>query len=101
MYSKENKVYTGLSGVENYIKDNDVYNSKLLLLMSDPSVEREKFTILKHQYRPDLIAKDFYGDESYEGLLLIQSALSLSDYYEGAVLELIPKKTLDSILNSI
>ncbi len=101
MYTKENKVYTGLSRIENYIKDNDVYNSKLLHLLSDPSIEREDFLILKHQYRPDQIAQDYYGESSYEGLLLIQTSLPLSGYSEGTVLKLIPKDTLDSILNSI
>ena len=101
MYSKENKVYTGLSNLENYINDNDVYNSKLLFLLTNPSIEREDFIILKNQFRPDLIAKEYYGDSSYLGMLLLQASLPLSGYSEGTTLKLIPKSTLDSILSSI
>ena len=101
MYSKTNKIFTGLSNLENYIDGNDVYNSKLLLLLGDPSIEKEEYKILNYQYRPDLIAEDYYGDSSYEGLLILQVASPLSSYTIGTTLYLIPKSVLDSILSSL
>lgn len=101
MYSKENKIFSGISKLENYIEENDVYNSKLLFLLSDPNIEREDYKILNHKYRPDLIAMDFYGDASYQGLLILQLGLPLSEFTIGRTLSLIPKNTLDSLLNSL
>lgn len=101
MYSKENKIFSGLSKLENYIEGIDIYNSKLLFYLSDPSIEREDYEILTGQYRPDLIAKDYYNDVSYMGLLILQAGIPLSDYTVGRVLRLIPKNTLDSILSSL
>ena len=101
MYSKTNKIFSGLSKIENYIQENDVYNSKLLFLLSDPTIEREEYEIIVYQYRPDKIAEDFYGDSSYEGLLILQAAIPLSSYTKGTILRLIPKDTLDLILSSL
>lgn len=101
MYSKTNKIFTGLSRLENYIEGNDIYNSKLLLLLNDPGIDKEDYKILTNKYRPDQIALDYYGDSSYEGLLMLQVASSLSSYTVGTVLHLIPKSTLDSILSSL
>ena len=101
MYSKTNKIFSGLSKIENYIQENDVYNSKLLFLLSDPTIEREEYEIIVYQYRPDKIAEDFYGDSSYEGLLILQAAIPLSSYTKGTILHLIPKDTLDLILSSL
>lgn len=101
MYSKTNKIFSGLSKLENYIEENDVYNSKLLLLLSNPEIEREDYEILTYQYRPDQIAQDYYGDSSYSGLLMLQVASSLSSYTKGTILRLIPKDTLDSILSNL
>lgn len=101
MYTKETKLFTGLSRLENYIQENDVYNSKLLLYLSDPSIEREEYEILSNKYRPDQIALDYYGDSSYEGLLILQAACPLSGFTEGTILYLIPKATLDSILSNL
>ena len=101
MYSKENKIFSGLSKLENYIERIDIYNSKLLFYLSDPSIEREDYEILTGQYRPDLIAKDYYNDISYMGLLILQAGIPLSDYTVGRTLRLIPKNILDSILSSL
>lgn len=101
MYSKENKIFSGLSKLENYIEGNDVYNSKLLYYLSDPTIQREEYKILNGQYRPDLIAKNYYNDYSYMGLLILQVGLPLSAYTVGRTLYLIPKDTLDSILSSL
>lgn len=101
MYSKENKIFSGLSKLENYIEGNDIYNSKLLFLLGDPNIIRNEYKILNYQYRPDLIAKDFYGDVSYLGLLILQTGLPLSEYKIGRSLQLIPKESLDILLSSL
>lgn len=101
MYSKTNKIFTGISNIENFIEETDVYNSKLLLYLSDPTIERVDYEIITGQYRPDLIAKDFYGEYSYESFIILQAGLPLAGFKRGVVLRLIPKDTLDSILSSI
>jgi ferredoxin len=69
--------------------------------LSDPSIVREEYEILSNKYRPDQIALDYYGDSSYEGLLILQAACPLSSFTEGTILYLIPKATLDSILSNL
>ena len=78
-----------------------MYNSELLLRLSDQSLDREQYEITTYQYRPDLIAKDFYGDTSYEGLLLLQAARGLSGFTKGAVLTLLTKTALDSVISNL
>lgn len=101
MYKKVSRILNSVNGLGNYIENNDVYNSELLLKLSDPTIEKELYEIKLYQYRPDLIAKDYYGDSSYEGLLILQVARSLSGYYKGALLELIPKDLLDRIISNL
>lgn len=85
----------------NYIEDYDVYNASILLYLNNPNIERTSYLITTYEYRPDLIAQDFYGDTSYQGLLMLQAGTSLLGYQRGSIIELIPKTTLDSILGNI
>lgn len=101
MYSKTNKIFTGISNIENFIDGNDIYNSKLLFFLNDPSLEKVEYEILSNQYRPDLIAKDFYGEYSYESFVILQAGLPLASFKKGVIIRLIPKEVLDSILSNI
>ena len=101
MYSKANKVSSGIEDVVNYISGCDVYNSKLIEQLRDPSLPREQYEIKTFEYRPDLIAKDFYGSTDYEGLLMIQTGSTLTNFKKGTTITLIPKSNLDSLLRSI
>ena len=101
MYSKENRIFSGTSKLENYIEDTDIYNSKLLFFLGDPNIQRTDYTILNYQYRPDLIARDFYGDVSYSSFIILQTGLPLSFFTIGRTIQLIPKDTLENILNSL
>ncbi len=101
MYSRTNTVSSGLENVTNYISGCDVYNSKLIELLKDPGLEREEYEIKTFEYRPDLIAQDFYGSTDYEGLLMIQTGTTLVNYKKGETLMLISKSNLDSLLRSI
>ena len=101
MYSKANKVSSGIEDVVNYISGCDVYNSKLIEQLRDPSLPREQYEIKTFEYRPDLIAQDFYGSTDYEGLLMIQTGSTLTNFKKGATLTLIPKSNIDSLLRSI
>lgn len=101
MYSKANKVSSGIEDVVNYISGCDVYNSKLIEQLRDPSLSREQYEIKTFEYRPDLIAQDFYGSTVYEGLLMIQTGSTLTNFKKGTTLTLIPKSNLDSLLRSI
>lgn len=85
----------------NYIEDFDVYNSLLLLRMSDTSIEREYYQITTYEYRPDLIAKDYYGSEDYMPYVILQAGLSLDGYTKGRYISLIPKGVLDSLIEKM
>jgi hypothetical protein len=69
--------------------------------LKDPGLEREEYEIKTFEYRPDLIAQDFYGSTDYEGLLMIQTGTTLVNYKKGETLMLISKSNLDSLLRSI
>ena len=101
MYSKANKVSSGIEDVVNYIFGCDVYNSKLIEQLRDPSLPREQYEIKTFEYRPDLIAQEDYGSTDYEGLLMIQTGSTLTNFKKGTTLTLIPKSNLDSLLRSI
>jgi len=101
MYSKANKVSSGIEDVVNYISGNDVYNSKLIEQLRDPGLPKEEYEIKTFEYRPDLIAKEVYGSTDYEGLLMIQTGSTLTNFKKGVTLNLIPKSNLDSLLRSI
>lgn len=101
MYTRNNKVSSSIDDIVNYIEGYDVYNSKLIEVLRDPSLPREDYEIKTYEYRPDLIAKDFYGSEDYEGLIMIQTGYTLTNFTLGTTLNLIPKTSLDSLLRSL
>lgn len=101
MYTRTKTISSSIEGANNYIEGYDVYNSKLIEQLRDPSLRREEYEITASEYRPDLIAEDYYGSSSYESLLMIQTGTTLTNYKKGTVLSLIPKSELDAFLRSI
>ena len=101
MYTRNKTITSNIENASNYIEGYDVYNSKLIEQLRDPALEREEYEITASEYRPDLIAEDYYGSDSYVGLLMIQTGTTLTNYKKGTVLSLIPKSELDSFLRSI
>ena len=101
MYTRTNKVSSGIEDVVNYISGYDIYNSKLIEQLRDPSLPREQYEIKTFEYRPDLIAQEVYGSTIYEGLLMIQTGSTLTNFKKGATLMLITKSSLDSLLRSL
>ena len=101
MYTKEQKIQNSLTNLSNYIEGFDVYNSLFLQKISDPTLEREKYQITVHEFRPDLMAQDFYGSAEYMGILLVQARVDLKSLKRGVVLELLPKKTIDNIISGM
>lgn len=101
MFNKSNNTIVSSSLLVNYIDNVDVYNSKLLYKLSNPAVEKIPFEITVHEYRPDLIAQDFYGSIEYLPYVLISSGMSLEQLKKGVVIKLIPKTTLDRIIKSL
>ena len=99
MYKRSNKINSNTIEPSNYVEGIDIYNSLLLRYLNDPDVTREDYLITNYQMRPDLIARDYYGDSSYEGLLMLQCPIPLEELKIGLVIRLIPKVTLDNILN--
>lgn len=101
MYTKNNTIISDRTELANYIEGNDVYNASLLIYLNDPRIERVDYTITAFEYRPDLLAKDFYGSTSYQGLFLLQTGTALELLRKGTIVQLIPKRTLDGILGNI
>lgn len=101
MYKKSKTTLVSKEDLGNYIEGFDVYNSLLLLRLSDNSIQKESYQIRTYEYRPDLIALDYYGSESYLPYVLLQGGYSIQSYKKGITLSLIPKDILDSIIESI
>lgn len=101
MYTKKDVIISNKENLSNYIDGIDVYNSSILVYLNNPIIERESYEITAYEYRPDLIAEDYYGSVSYAGLLMLQAARGLETYKQGAILKLIPKRILDNILSNI
>jgi len=101
MYKKSNTIISNKENLANYIEGYDIYNSTLLVILNDPSISRVQYEITAYEYRPDLLAKDFYGSTSYMGLLILQASRGLETYKRGSILNLIPKNILDNILSNI
>ena len=96
-----NRNITTTDKLSNYINGFDIYNSELLYKLSDPDIEYELFEITTWEYRPDMIAKYFYGSTSYTDLVILQMKVGIEDLKKGLILKLIPKSTLDNLINSI
>lgn len=101
MYRNNTKIISGVEDLSNYIEGIDIYNSLLIDKLRNPELSREYYEITNYEYRPDLIAKDYYGSASYMGLLLLQGARGLDGYRRGEVLKLIPKNVLDNLISNL
>ena len=101
MYKKKDRIINSVENLSNYVEGNDVYNSTLFYFLADPTIEREPYQVTVYEYRPDLIAEDFYGSTEYMGILLVQLGLSLSDLKKGTTIFLIPKAIVDSIIDQM
>lgn len=101
MYTKPQRLISKIENLGNYVEGYDIYNSKFLSMILDPKLERINYTIQTSEYRPDLVAKRFYGDESYMGLVIVQSRKTLSEFKEGLTISLIPKNKLDELLRNV
>ena len=101
MYKRKNQILSSIENLSNYIDDYDIYNSTLLSILNSSTIEKEAYEITVYQYRPDLIARDYYGSENYLGLLMMQCGAGLSDYTKGTILNLIPKNKLDNLIGKI
>lgn len=101
MYTKSSEIIISSNLLVNYIEKFDVYNSKLLYKLADPSIEKTLYEITVNEYRPDLIAFDFYGSAEYLPYVLISSGMTLDQLKRGTIIKLIPKAQLDSIIKTI
>jgi hypothetical protein len=98
MYKKPTKYTYTSEELSNYIEGNDVYNSSFLSIISNSALPRITYVISEYEYRPDLIANEIYGSSSYEGILILQTGLTLDKFQKGRKIEVLSKTTLDTIL---
>ena len=101
MYRKKSKIVSNTENLGNYIEDFDIYNSLFLYKLSDQGLPREDYEITVYEFRPDLIARDYYGSTSYMGILLAQTKLTLTQFKKGLILHLLPKSIIDGIINTL
>jgi hypothetical protein len=101
MYGKSNTIISKIEELGNYIEGYDLYNSELVEKLQEPGLDKKPYEITVYQYRPDLIAEEFYGSRDYMGLLMLQAGLTLTNFTKGSIIELIPKNIIDRILRSI
>ena len=87
--------------LSNYIEGFDVYNARLMDGIRDAYDSRVPYEIRTFEYRPDLIAKDIYGDTKYTGLFMLSCGVGLGGLKKGAILQIIPKQVLDEILSNL
>ena len=84
------EIETGIEGV-------DIYASTLLYnLALNPKLEKEDYVIKTDWYRPDLIAKDYYGDTRYESFVILQAG-SIKNLEPGKIIKLIKKSEVEKL----
>ena len=98
MFRKRKNITSERENLGNYIEGFDVYNSHLLLQLADPSLEKEMYQITAFEYRPDLIAKDFYGSDTYMAYVLLQVGMEIDGYKKGRWIEIVSKIDLDELI---
>lgn len=101
MYTRGDRIITNKSEVSNYVEGLDFFNSKFLYELSRPELSREIYEITVYEYRPDLIARDFYGDVSYQGIVMLQATGGLLGLKRGNKILLVPKVKVDSIIQNL
>lgn len=101
MYTKESILKGTRTNLSNYIEGIDIYNSAFLHYLSSPELEKVPYRITVYEYRPDMIAQDFYGSTEYLGILLAQLGVGLSYLKKGEVIYLIPKTVIDTLIRNI
>lgn len=101
MFSKSKRINLNRSDISNYIEGEDIYNSKLLDIISQGDFSRETYVIQENEYRPDLISLDYYGSTRYFGLFLLTCGAEFDDFTIGTELHLIPRDTLDTIIMNL
>lgn len=101
MYRKLSKITASQGDPSNYVEGFDVYNSLLINKLRDSQEEKVAYQITTKDYRPDLIAKDIYGDTRWMGLLMMTCGLGLEGYKKGTILMIYPKTVLENILSSL
>lgn len=101
MYKKKSTILNNKVNLSNYIDGYDIYNSEFLEKLNDPSIQRVDYEITTYEFRPDLIAEDFYGSTNYLGIVVLTAARGLETYTRGSIIKLIPPITLENILNNL
>lgn len=101
MFKKDGRIISDKFELANFIQNFDAYNSELLEKLNNPELNRDLYEIKVYQYRPDLIAKEYYGSDKYLGLILVQNGIGLENYKKGNVISLIKKTDLDWVINNI
>ena len=99
MYTKVDKKKFSISNeeIEGYIDESDIFGSSLLYNISlNPFATREAYTIKTKEFRPDLVAKDYYGDVKYESYVILQAG-GIENIYPGNTIYLLTSSSLKGL----
>lgn len=100
MFKQNKLINTNKTELADFIEGQDIFNSLLISEMNRPGIMKTIYTVTT-DYRPDLVALEFYGSENYLGILLLQTSPSLSVFKKGTQLKLLPKETIDEIITRL
>lgn len=99
MFGRKDQIVSEPSNLSNYIDGFDVFDSRFIYELNKPGIPKELYKITVYDGRPDLIAKDFYGSDSYLGIVILQGGSDLSNYKIGNLISLVPRSKIDTIIN--
>ena len=100
MFRRYTKIVENSIKPVNYIENSDIYNSSLIYELTNPNIEKVNYEITVYEYRPDLIAEQFYGSKDYLPYIFLSSGVTLEQLKKGNIIKLIPKDILDNIIKS-
>ena len=100
MFTKFKQTVDNEVELGNFIEGFDIYNSRLLELLNDSTLPMEAYTINVGENRPDIIAKKFYGDYSYQAYVILQ-CYGINDLKIGSTIYLIEKEYLNNLINQV
>lgn len=101
MYTKGNTMISSKEELSNYVEGLDLFNSQFLYMLTNPELERQVYEITVYEYRPDLIAEDFYGSTKYTGIVMAQVGVGLAGLKRGNKILLLSSSAISEILSSM
>jgi len=79
-----------------YVEDLDIFNSELIYRLSKVG-RKVDYEITKYECRPDLIAADIYGKDSYQALLMFCNKMRADEFTIGKTIKYYEPVDIDQL----